>query len=99
MAVAERPENGLDSFDAGYLIGLGSFRPLDDVELYLVTFLQGFVAVQLNRAVVYEDIRTVVTAEESVPLGIIEPLHCTFELRHLALTFLSGFSLSPVSLF
>src|ERR1700733_14360663 len=30
----------------------------------------------------YEHIGTVFTAQESVPLGVVEPLDCTLELRH-----------------
>ena len=45
-----------------YLIGLGAFAALDDVELYFIAFLEGFVAVELNGAVVDEDVRSIITA-------------------------------------
>ena len=63
-------------------IGLRSFLALNDVELYFVAFLQGLIAVQLDRRVMNEDIRPVVTSDESVALGVIEPLDLTFELSH-----------------
>ena len=63
-------------------IGLRSFLALNDVELHVIALLQGFEALQLYRRVVNEDNWPVVTSDESVALGVIEPLHLAFELSH-----------------
>jgi len=47
----------LDGFCADDLIGLRAFGALNDVELNFVAFLEAFVAVKLDRAVVDENVR------------------------------------------
>src|SRR6185312_1258927 len=69
-------------FTTCHLIGLGTLCALDDVELHFVAFLQGFISVQLDRAVVNEHIGTIGPAKESISLGIVEPLYFAFKLRH-----------------
>jgi len=63
--------------------GLWSFLPLDDLELHLIALLKALIAFATDRAVVNKDIRTIITADESKSLGIIEPLDGTPETRHL----------------
>ena len=65
-----------------YRIRLGAFLPLDDVEFHIIAFFQSLVAIQLNCRVVNENIWPVVASDESVALGVIEPLHFAFELSH-----------------
>jgi hypothetical protein len=72
---------GLRNFDD--VTGLGSFLALDNFELDLVSFSQALIAFRGNRAVVYEYIRTVFTADKSVTFRVIEPLHSTFQTFHL----------------
>ncbi len=63
-------------------VGLGTFVSLHDLELDVVAFLQALVTIALDGAVVHEDIRTVFAADESVALGVIEPLDLSFVLSH-----------------
>jgi RNA polymerase sigma-70 factor, ECF subfamily len=63
-------------------IRLGTFLAFNDIELDFVALFQRFVSVQLNRRVVDKHIRPVVAPDESVALGVIEPLDLTFVLSH-----------------
>ena len=63
-------------------IRLRTFLSLDDVELYIIALFQGFIAIQLDCRVVNENIWPVVASDESVALGVVEPLHFAFELSH-----------------
>lgn len=65
-----------------HLIRLWALLSLDNVELHLVTFLQTFVSINLDGAVVHEDVRAVVPSYESVPFRIIEPFDFTCILSH-----------------
>ena len=67
---------------ANHCIGLRSFLSLNNVEFDIIAFFQGFISVQLNRRVMDENIWPVFTSDESVALGIVEPLDLTFELSH-----------------
>ena len=69
-------------------IRLRTFLALDDVKLDVIALFQCFVTVQLNRRVVNEDIRAIFTADESVALGVVEPLHFAFVLSHRLVPFL-----------
>ena len=62
-------------FDAKDLIGLRSFRSLNNVELDLIAFLQAFVAFALNRGVVNEHVGSAIPAQEAVPFCVVEPFH------------------------
>ena len=66
--------------DAEYLICLGTFCALDDIELYFITLFEAFVTIPLDRGVVNEDIGSSVTAKEAISLCVIEPLHGAFVL-------------------
>ena len=63
-------------------IGLGTFLTFDDIKFNVIAFFQSFVAVQLNCGIVDEYIRPVFTSDESVALGVIEPLDLPFILSH-----------------
>ena len=65
-----------------YSIRLGTFLTLDDIELNLIALFQRFISVQLNRRVVDEYIRPVFAADESIALGVVEPLDLPFVLCH-----------------
>ncbi len=69
--------------DAGHGVGLRPFLTLNDIEFDIVSFFQAFVSIQLDRAVVNEDVRSVIAADETVTLRIVEPLHFAFVLCHL----------------
>jgi hypothetical protein len=68
--------------EADYSIRLGTFLTLDDVKLDVIALFQRFVSVQLNRRVVNEYIRPVFASDESIALGIVEPLDLPFVLGH-----------------
>jgi len=69
-------------FETDDRICLGTLLTLNDVELYVIALFQGFVAIQLNCGIVNEYIRSVVAADESVPLGVVKPLDLPFVLSH-----------------
>lgn len=62
---------------------LWAFLTLSYFKLHSVTFLQALVALGSNRAVMHKDIRSIFAADESVALGIIEPLDRTFQSFHV----------------
>ena len=63
-------------------IRLGTFLTLDDIKLDVIALFQRFISVQLDCRVMNEYIRTVFTSDESVALGVIEPLYFAFVLSH-----------------
>jgi hypothetical protein len=73
-----------------HLICLRALLPLDDVELDVIALFEGFVAIELNRAVVHEDVRPIIPADETVALRIVEPLHLAFVLGHVSVTSLQS---------
>jgi hypothetical protein len=77
-------------FETRDLIGLGALTPLDDVEFNLIALFQAFIAFPLNGAVVDEDVRPAITAEEAVTFCVVEPLYGALILCHWShsLTFL-----------
>jgi hypothetical protein len=70
-------------------IRLGTLLALYDVEFDLIALFERFVSIQLNCRVVDEYIRPIITSDESVALGVVEPLDLTLELSH---RFLPSFS-------
>jgi hypothetical protein len=48
--------------ESGYLIGLGAFGALDDIELDLVAFLETLIPLALDGAVMNEDICSIIAA-------------------------------------
>jgi len=67
-------EAALNALD---VLCLPAFRPFNYVKLYLLTFLEAAESTGLNGGEMYEDILTVLAADETVPLGVVEPLHCS----------------------
>jgi hypothetical protein len=63
------------------LISLWSFASLNDVEFYFVTFLQTLVSINLNGAVMHEDVCAAFTSEKAVAFRVIEPLNRSPVLR------------------
>jgi hypothetical protein len=75
--------------ETDYGVRLRAFLAFDNVELYFIAFFERFVPVQLNRRIVNEYIRPVVASDESVALGVVEPLDLSLELSHwMCLSFL-----------
>src|SRR6476660_1685368 len=69
-----------DFGDVGCLWSLLAFS---DLEFDLIAFLQALVALGADRAVVHEDIWSIVTADEAIPFCVVEPLHCALQSFHL----------------
>jgi len=81
----------IDFFKTRDLIGLGTLCPLDDVELDLIALFEALIALALDRAVMNEDVRPAVAAEEAIALCVVEPLHSALVLCQWSdsLTFVS----------
>ena len=69
-------------FRAGDLVGLGPLLALHNIEFDFVALFQTFVTVKLNRAVVDENIRSIIAANESIAFCVVEPLHFSFVCSH-----------------
>jgi hypothetical protein len=54
--------------------GLRSFLAFDDFKFHFVAFLQAAIAVACDGGIMNEDVGAVLAADESVTLGIVEPL-------------------------
>jgi len=63
-------------------IRLRALLTLDDVELNIIALFKRFIAIQLNCRVVDEYIWSVIASDESVALGVVEPLDFAFVLSH-----------------
>jgi hypothetical protein len=72
-------------------IRLRAFLAFNNIELDFIAFFERFVPIQLNRRVVDEYIRPVFASDESVALGVVEPLDLSLVLSH---RFLPSFSRS-----
>jgi len=66
------------------VIRLRSLAPLNDVELDLISFVQTLVAIDLNGAVMNEDVCSAFAPEKAVAFRVVEPLHRTLELCQLS---------------
>jgi hypothetical protein len=77
--------------ETDYGIRLRALLAFDYIELDLIALFERFVPVQLNCRVVNEYIRPVFASDESVALGVVEPLDLPFVLSH---RFLPSFSFS-----
>ena len=75
----EIPESG----NLAYIGRLRPFLSLDDLEFNCVAFLQAFITVTGDGAVVDENVRPTVASQKAVPFRVIEPLHRAFDSFHL----------------
>ena len=66
-----------------YILSLGAFLPLDYFKFDVIALLQALIALRLDGAVMYKDIGAVVTTNKTEALGVVEPLHFTFNSRHV----------------
>ena len=57
---------------------LKPFRALDNFEVHVLSFLQGFESLSLDGGEVNENVVTIRLRNESIALRVIEPLHCSF---------------------
>ena len=65
-----------------HLIGLGTLRALDDIELNLVPLAKSFIAILEDGAVVNKQVWPVFPTNETISLGIVEPLDDALVLSH-----------------
>jgi len=63
---------------------LRAFWTLGYLKLYLVAFLQAFIAFGRDSAVMDEHIRSSITSDEAITFGIVEPFHRAFQTFHFA---------------
>ncbi len=68
--------------EADHRIRLRAFLAFYYVKFDFIAFFERFVPIQLDRRVMDEYIRPVITSDESIALGVIEPLYLTFVLSH-----------------
>jgi len=68
-----------------YVGGLWPFLPLHDFEFHCIALLQALVTLTRNRAVVDKHVGSVVSSDEPVAFGIVEPLHSSFQAIHVRL--------------
>lgn len=81
--MGERMRSSNSSRSFGNVGRLGTFLALGDFELDRVSFLQTFVAFGSDRTVVHKDVGSIVTTDESVAFGIVEPFDRTFQTFHV----------------
>jgi hypothetical protein len=62
---------------------LGALLAFGDLEFHLIAFLQALIAFGAYRAVMHEDICSIVTADEPVSFRVVKPFHCALQSFHL----------------
>ena len=82
VAIRKVVKNGLRNF--GDIAGLRTLLALDDFKLYLIAFLQAFVAFAADRAIVNEYIRPVVATDKAEAISIVEPLDHSSDTSHFS---------------
>ena len=64
----------LDSLD---VLSLPALWPFGHFELHGLPFLQAAETARLDRREVYEDVLATLAADETISLGVVEPLYCS----------------------
>jgi hypothetical protein len=59
---------------------LGSFRSLDNLELYGISFLQGAVAIPHDSGIMNKYVWTIVTPYEAIPFRVVKPFDGSLHL-------------------
>src|ERR1700682_1137905 len=68
----------------GDVSGLRALLSLRDLEFDLIAFLKTLVAFRSDRAVMHENVRAaIVASDKTVALGVVKPLHRTFQTFHV----------------
>jgi hypothetical protein len=60
-----------------HILGLPPFGALYYVELHLLAFLQTAESARLNGREVHKHVLAALTADETIALGVVKPLHCS----------------------
>src|SRR5215510_9431779 len=67
----------------GNVRGLRPFLALRDLELHDISFLQAFVALRGDSAVMHEHIGSTIAPDEAVTFRVVKPFHRTFQTFHV----------------
>jgi hypothetical protein len=59
------------------VFSLPALRPLGDVELHRLALLQALETACLDRGEVHKNILAILTADEAIAFGVVEPLYCS----------------------
>ena len=59
------------------VFSLPALGALGHVELYRLTFLQALETTRLDRREVHKNIFAILAADETIALGVVEPLYCS----------------------
>ena len=82
------PRAGFGQLQLGHVGRLLALRPFHDIELNFLPFGQGLESVSLERRVVHKNIVAIRSRDESVALGVVEPLYGAF-VSHVPFSLLS----------
>src|SRR5271170_3133219 len=63
--------------DSGNVLRLPAFGAFRHVELHGLAFLQALEAASLNRGEMHENVFAILTADKTIALGVVKPLHCS----------------------
>src|SRR5450759_3465666 len=63
--------------DGGNVLRLPALGALGHVELHGLAFLQALEAASLTRGEMHENVFAILTADKTVTLGVVKPLHCS----------------------
>src|SRR3970282_710458 len=70
---------GVRGLDLADVCRAGPLRAVDDLEPHLVAFVQRPEALGADLGMVDENVRAALTRQETETLGLVEPLHRTFD--------------------
>lgn len=65
-----------------YVRRLRTFLTFSDFELHVVTFLQALIPLRTDSAIVHEHVWPIISTDEPVPLGIVEPFYGSCQTFH-----------------
>ena len=74
--------------DPDHLIGLGSLYSLDNIKLDNLALFQGLVAIELDRAIVHEDVVASLTSQKTIAFCVVKPFDLAFISSHVPCPFL-----------
>src|SRR5712692_1325136 len=63
--------------DSSNVLRLPALGALGHVELHGLAFLQALEAASLNSGEMHENVLAILTADETIALGVVKPLHCS----------------------
>ena len=63
--------------DRLHILGLPALGAFDHIELNLLTLLQAAESTRLDGGEVHKHVLTILAADETITLGVVEPLYCS----------------------